>query len=48
LESAKLPALWPMLDEFEGPAYCRVLAPVIDLEGKLVALANLYEAAGEA
>lgn len=48
LKSGKLPALWPMLDEFEGPGYCRVLVPVIDAEGKLVALANLYEAAGQA
>jgi gamma-glutamylcyclotransferase (GGCT)/AIG2-like uncharacterized protein YtfP len=45
LESAALPALWPLLDEFEGPGYRRVLAPVRDAEGKLVALANLYEAA---
>jgi gamma-glutamylcyclotransferase (GGCT)/AIG2-like uncharacterized protein YtfP len=45
LESAALPALWPSLDEFEGPGYRRALAPVRDQEGKLVALANLYEAA---
>lgn len=48
LESEKLPALWPMLDTFEGPGYCRVLVPVLDTEGKLVALANLYEAVGQA
>ena len=48
LQAEKLPALWPMLDEFEGPGYCRVLVPVLDPEGKLVALANLYEAAGQA
>lgn len=48
LESEKLPGLWPMLNEFEGPGYCRVLAPVVDTQGKLVALANLYEAAGPA
>jgi gamma-glutamylcyclotransferase (GGCT)/AIG2-like uncharacterized protein YtfP len=49
LTSTALPAAWASLDEFEGPEYCRVLAPVWSgapgSARSLVAVANLYEAA---
>lgn len=41
--SAGLAAAWPRLDAFEGPAYRRILVPVL-AGGRLAAVANLYEA----
>lgn len=49
LTSRKLPAAWPDLDRFEGPAYVRVLIPVFGPgradERRLRTVANLYAAA---
>jgi hypothetical protein len=50
LTSPALPAAWPMLDEFEGPGYRRILAPVFrpgpaDARS-LHGVANIYAAAG--
>jgi len=42
LVSPDLPAHWPRLDAFEGPGYRRILVPVEDESGDLVAVANLY------
>lgn len=40
--SVQLRFQWHRLDRFEGPEYCRVLAPVVDDRG-VVRVANLYE-----
>jgi gamma-glutamylcyclotransferase (GGCT)/AIG2-like uncharacterized protein YtfP len=45
LRSEKLPELWTMLDNFEGPEYRRLLVPVFDASGGFVSIANTYEAA---
>lgn len=47
LASPALRNAWHDLDRFEGPEYCRVLAPVWSASAarRLVAVANLYEAA---
>jgi gamma-glutamylcyclotransferase (GGCT)/AIG2-like uncharacterized protein YtfP len=50
LVSPMLPAAWPMLDDFEGPEYRRVLVlvfkPVASAPRELSTVANLYAAAG--
>ena len=43
LVSDALPAQLERLDDFEGPEYCRKLAPVHDATG-VIAVANIYEA----
>lgn len=40
-----LASAWPMLDEFEGTDYRRILVPVFNAEGGLYTVANLYAAA---
>jgi gamma-glutamylcyclotransferase (GGCT)/AIG2-like uncharacterized protein YtfP len=47
LTAAALTTAWPMLDEFEGPEYQRILVPVFSVDGerRLQAVANLYAAA---
>lgn len=44
LTSPLLPDAWPELDAFEGPAYVRLLVPVLR-GGALYTIANLYAAA---
>lgn len=44
LTSAALPLHWARLDAFEGEHYRRILAPVYDAGGHLLAIANVYEA----
>ena len=43
--SSELPEHWRRLDEFEGAEYIRILVPVEDVDGELVAAANIYAAA---
>lgn len=43
LVSQLLPSHWDRLDEFEGPAYRRVLIPVTQAGG-IITVANVYEA----
>jgi len=40
--SEALPEHWARLDAFEGPGYVRILVPVHDSLGTLLAVANLY------
>jgi len=42
LVSPELPARWPDLDAFEGPAYLRTLVP-FETSAGIVAIANTYE-----
>ncbi len=42
LVSPELPEHWKRLDEFEGADYVRVLVPVEDEGGALIAVANIY------
>jgi gamma-glutamylcyclotransferase (GGCT)/AIG2-like uncharacterized protein YtfP len=42
LVSDALPEHWSRIDEFEGPAYRRILVPVHVANGDLLAIANLY------
>ncbi len=45
LDSPDLPGAWPMLDEFEGPGYRRVVIPVRDpATGDPLGRAQVYEA----
>ena len=46
LTTAALPAAWPMLDEFEGPEYRRILVAVFrhGAERRLYTVAHLYAA----
>ena len=46
LRSPSLGARWEALDAFEGPEYCRVLAPLETSGGELVAVGYLYEGVG--
>ncbi len=41
--SADLPGHWPRLDRFEGPDYQRILVPMLDHDGDVAAVANLYQ-----
>ncbi len=45
LVSSELPRHWERLDAFEGADYLRILVPVEDEGGRLIAVANLYAAA---
>ena len=49
LTAPALATAWPMLDDFEGPEYQRILVPVFRAAGerRLYTVANLYAAAGE-
>ena len=42
LVSSELPEHWKRLDEFEGAEYVRILVPVEDEDGGLIAVANIY------
>ena len=42
LVSSELPEDWKRLDEFEGAEYARILVPVEDEGGGLIAVANIY------
>ena len=42
LVSPELPEHWKRLDEFEGADYARILVPVEDGGGTLIAVANIY------
>ncbi len=42
LVSPELPERWKRLDEFEGAEYARILVPVEDEGGGLIAVANIY------
>lgn len=42
LVSPELPENWKRLDEFEGADYARILVPVEDGGGTLIAVANTY------
>ncbi len=42
LVSPELPEHWKRLDEFEGTDYARILVPVEDEGGGLIAVANIY------
>ena len=42
LVSSELPEHWKRLDDFEGAEYVRVLVPVEDEDGELIAVANIY------
>ncbi len=42
LVSPELPEHWKRLDEFEGAEYARILLPVEDKDGGLIAVANIY------
>ena len=42
LVSSELPEHWRRLDEFEGAGYVRMLVPVEDEDGGLIAVANIY------
>lgn len=46
LTAPSLPAAWPMLDEFEGREYQRIVVPVFSADGerRLDTVANLYAA----
>ncbi len=43
--SSDLPLHWALLDEFEGVEYVRILVPIEDEDGGLIAVANTYVAA---
>lgn len=43
LTSDALPERWADLDQFEGDDYMRILVPVTADDGRLIAVANLYE-----
>jgi hypothetical protein len=45
LVSSDLPLHWALLDEFEGVEYVRILVPIEDEDGGLIAVANTYVAA---
>jgi gamma-glutamylcyclotransferase (GGCT)/AIG2-like uncharacterized protein YtfP len=47
LESVDLPAHWARLDDFEGPGYARVLAPVRTTTGDVEAYMYVLTAPGE-